>query len=183
MNKWPAWIPNPNAWMSAILLILLARGLAVVIRIIFQMGGSLMEVSPKLKILLYFAALLSPILVVTLTHHWLHVFLDRFYPNTVSPEIGRTQGLLPSLMSWWEGLYGWMALSLAFLVSNFILAMLFSPSFKSLYGMLEWWDELRDLFTVYTLVRVITAAYIYQFEHLVRHHLMSVGSATSSSQQ
>lgn len=183
MNNWPKWIPNPNAWMSAILLILLLRGLAVVIRIIFQMGGSLMEVSPRLQILLYFAALLSPILVVTVTHHVLHIFLDRFYPNTVSPEMGRNQGILPNLMSWWEGFYAWMSFYLAFLVSSFIEFIFFYPGFKSAYGMLEWWDELRDLFTVYTLIRVIITAYLYQFDYLVRRHLMSVGSATSSSRQ
>jgi hypothetical protein len=49
--------------------------------------------------------------------------------------------------------------------------------------MLTWWDELRDLFTFPTLYRVITAAYLYQFEYLVRHHLMAVGAGTESNQE
>jgi hypothetical protein len=49
-----------------------------------------------------------------------------------------------------------------------------------LYDMLAWWDELRDLFTLPTLYRVVTAAYLYQFEYLVRHHLMAVGSENQS---
>jgi hypothetical protein len=181
MRNWPAWIPNPTAWMSAILLILLFRGISVVIRIIFQMGEPLMAISPKLRVLLYLAALLSPIVAIAVAHHWLHMFLDRYAPHTRSPGMSATEGLLPSLMSWWEGFYGWMAIALAVLVSSMI-QVISSPSFNSLYDTLAWWDELRDLFTLPTLYRVIIAAYLYQFEHLVRHHLMAVGSTTESNQ-
>jgi hypothetical protein len=182
MRNWPTWIPNPNAWMSAIVLILLWRGIAVVIRIIFQLGDPLIATSPKLRILLYFAAVLSPILTIAVAHHFLHLFLDRYAPSSRSPEMSTTEGLLPSLMSWWEGFYGWMVIALAIAVSSMI-QIISSPSFNSLYDMLAWWDELRDLFTLPTLYWVITAAYLYQFEYLVRHHLMAVGSATQSEQR
>jgi hypothetical protein len=181
MRNWPNWIPSATAWMSAILLILLVRGLSVVLRIIFQQGESLMAISPKLRIILYFAALLSPILVIAVAHHLLQIVLDRYFPNTRSPEISSDLGQLPTLMSWWEGFYGWMAITLAMVVSGMI-QVISSPSFNSLYDMLGWWDELRDLFTLPTLYRVITAAYLYQFESLVRHHLMAVGSASHSNQ-
>jgi hypothetical protein len=181
MRNWPNWIPSATAWMSAILLILLVRGLFVVLRIIFQQGESLMAISPKLRIILYFAALLSPILVIAVAHHLLQIVLDRYFPNTRSPEISSDLGQLPTLMSWWEGFYGWMAITLAMVVSGMI-QVISSPSFNSLYDMLGWWDELRDLFTLPTLYRVITAAYLYQFESLVRHHLMAVGSASHSNQ-
>jgi hypothetical protein len=181
MRNWPNWIPSATAWMSAILLILLVRGLSVVLRIIFQQGESLMAISPKLRIVLYFAALLSPILVIAVAHHLLQIVLDRYFPNTRSPEISSNLGQLPTLMSWWEGFYGWMAIALAMVVSGMI-QVISSPSFNSLYDMLGWWDELRDLFTLPTLYRVITAAYLYQFESIVRHHLMAVGSASHSNQ-
>jgi hypothetical protein len=181
MRNWPAWIPNPNAWMSAILLILLVRGLEVVIRIIFQLGAPLMEMSPKLKILLYFAALLSPILLIAVAHHFLHVFLDNYSTTTRTQGTSRTEGIIPTLMSWWEGFYGWMAITLAFVVSN-LIQVIFWPSINSVYDMLGWWNELRDLFTLPTLYRFITVAFLYQFEHLVRNHLMSVGSANNSNQ-
>ena len=179
MRNWPAWIPNPNSWMSAILLILLVRGIAVAIRIIFQYGYSLIELSPKLRIVLYFSALLSPILVIAVAHHLLHMFLDRYAPTSRSPGMNTTEGLLPSLMSWWEGFYGWMAIALAFLVSSMI-SIIFWPSPNLLYGTLAWWDELKDLFTLDTLYRLITTAYLYQFEHIVRQHLMSVGASNRS---
>jgi hypothetical protein len=181
MRNWPNWIPSATAWMSAILLILLVRGLSVVLRIIFQQGESLMAISPKLRIVLYFAALLSPILVIAVAHHLLQIVLDRYFPNTRSPEISSALGQLPTLMSWWEGFYGWMAIALAMVVSGMI-QVISSPSFNSLYDMLGWWDELKDLFTLPTLYRVITAAYLYQFESIVRHHLMAVGSASHSNQ-
>lgn len=182
MRNWPAWIPNPNSWMSAILLILLVRGIAVAIRIIFQYSYSLMELSPKLRILLYFLALLSPILVIAVAHHLLHIFLDRYAPTSRSPGMNTAEGILPTLMSWWEGFYGWMALALALAISSMI-EIIFSSSFNSLYHLLGWWDELRDLFTLPTLYRVITAAYLYQFEYLVRNHLMAVGSGTQSHRE
>lgn len=182
MRNLPNWIPNPNSWMSAILLILLVRGIAVVIRIIFQYGYSLMEISPKLRILLYFSALLSPILVIAVAHHVLHMFLDRYAPTSRSPGMNTAEGLLPTLMSWWEGFYGWMAIALALAVSTMI-EIIFSSSFNSLYGLLRWWDELRDLLTLPTLYRVITAAYLYQFEYLVRNHLMAVGSGSQSHRE
>jgi hypothetical protein len=148
---------------------------------IFQMGELLMETSPKLRFLLYFAALLSPILVIAVTHHLLHIILDRYAPSSRSPGMSQTEGLVPSLMSWWEGFYGWMAIALAVVVSSMIQVISLA-SFNSLYDLLAWWDELRDLFTLPTLYRVITAAYLYQFEYLVRHHLMAVGSGTQSNQ-
>lgn len=174
----PNWIPSLTAWMNSILLILLMRGLAVLIRIIAQMGQDLSSISPKLHIVLYFAAILSPILVVALAHHLLQMILDRYSPDTRSPESRSQLGPLPSLMSWWEGFYGWMAIALAFVVSN-LIEVIFSRSLDS-YELLGWWNELKDLFTLPTLYRVIIVAYLYQFEHLVRTHLMSVGSNSQS---
>jgi hypothetical protein len=168
--------------MSAILLILLIRGIAVAIRIIWQYGYSLMEISPKLRIVSYFLALLSPILVIAVAHHLLHMFLDRYAPTSRSPGMSTAEGLLPSLMSWWEGFYGWMAIALAMLVS-LMIEILSSRSYSSLYDLLGWWDELRDLFTLPTLYRVVTAAYLYQFEYLVRNHLMAIGSTRQSNQE
>lgn len=182
MRNWPTWIPNPTAWMNAILLILLVRGIGVVIRIIFQHAEFLMALSPKLRFLLYFAALMSPILVIAVAHHFLHRVLDRYAPNTRSLGMGNVEGFLPTLMSWWEGFYGWMVIALALAVSSMIEVIL-SPLPHSFYHLLAWWDELRDLFTLPTLYRVVTAAYLYQFEYLVRHHLMAVGSTTESNRE
>ncbi|MGL5059331.1 MAG: hypothetical protein ACRC62_05050 [Microcoleus sp.] len=179
MNNWPTWFPKPNAWMSAILLILLVRGLGVILRIILEFGHSIASLSPKLQFLLYYGALLSPILAIAVVHHWLQIFLDRSFPNTRSPEITISNSIFPGLMSWWEGFYGWMAIALAFIVSSTI-SVIFLPSPNIVYGMLAWWNELHDLFTLDTLYRLITTAYLYQLENIVRQHLMSVGATTRS---
>lgn len=179
MRNLPNWIPSLTAWMSSLLLILLMRGLAVLIRVIFQMGEPIIAVSPKLRFVLYCAALLSPILIITIAHHLLQIILERFYPDTRSPEISADAGQFPGLMSWWEGFYGWMAISLAMVVSSMI-QVIFLPLPDS-YDLLGWWNELKDLFTLPTLYQVITAAYLYQFEHLVRNHLLSVGANSESN--
>jgi hypothetical protein len=180
MNNWPTWLPKPNAWMSAILLILLVRGLAVILRIVLQLGQVLAAISPKLQLVLYYAALLSPILLIAVAHHWLHVFLDRVSSGTRSPEITSTNSIFPGVMSWWEGFYGWMAIAIAFVVSGMI-QIIFWPTISFPFGTLAWWNELKDLFTLETLYRLITAAYLYQFEHIVRQHLIAVGASTRSN--
>jgi hypothetical protein len=175
MRNLPAWIPALNAWMSAVLLVLLVRGLAVIIDRILGLGFSVMDISMKWKVILYFLALLSPILVIAIAHHFLQIFLDRFFPETRSAEVDRPQGVIPGLMSWWEGFYGWMAISLALIVS-YMFEFLLLFVWDSPYSLLAWWDEIEDLFTWPTLVRIITAAYLYHLEYIVRHHLMSVGA-------
>ncbi|MFP4098970.1 hypothetical protein [Coleofasciculus sp.] len=174
----PPFIPYPTAWLSAVLLILLFRGISVIIRIILsilQLGDSLMVIAPKWRFLLYFVTLLSPIVIIAVTHHWLHIVLDRFFPNTRSQQMAEVTGIVPTLMSWWEGFYGWMAITLAFVVSQMI-QIIFLPQMGSLYDTLAWWEELRDLFTLPTLYRLVTVAYLYQLEYLVRQHLMAVGA-------
>ncbi|NET61011.1 MAG: hypothetical protein F6K47_34240 [Symploca sp. SIO2E6] len=176
MKNLPNWIPNPNAWMNAILLLLLIRGISALINIILQMSESLMAISPKIRIVFYFLVLLSPILVIAVVHHWLYIFLDRFFPNSRSPEMSSPQGFFPGLMSWWEGFYGWQAIALATLVSTAV-TIIFLPSFNSLSQLLDGWDGVKSFLTVPMLIRLVTIAYLYQLEHLVREHLMSIGSA------
>lgn len=175
MRNLPTWIPNVNAWINGVLLLLLARGIDAVIDIILQSSGFSIALPVKFKLILYFLALLSPIFIVALTHHWLHLWLDRFVPNTRSPEMDKTEGFFPGLMSWWEGLYSWCAIALALLVSNAVRLVLL-PSFDSL----DWWHEFRGIFTLANLVRLVTIACMYQFEQIVRNHLMSIGTGNSS---
>lgn len=175
MRNWPSFLPYPNAWLSAVLLILLFRGISVIIRIILSilhLGDSLMVIAPKWRFLLYFVTLLSPILIIAVAHHWLHIFLDRFFPDTRSHGMGEVTGILPTLMSWWEGCYGWMVITLAFVISQMI-QIIFLPQMSSFYDTLAWWDELKDLLTLPTLYRLVAAAYLYHLEYLVRQHWLT----------
>ncbi|MBE9039673.1 hypothetical protein IQ235_02540 [Oscillatoriales cyanobacterium LEGE 11467] len=184
MKTWSKWFPSANSWMSAVLLVLLMRGISEVVKIIMSLGDSIAHISPKLTLVFYCAALLSPILVIAVTHHLLHGVFDRWFPETRIPEVNPVQGFFPSLMSWWEGLFGWQTIALITLVGS-LFQFLFVPSFNSLsyslfHNVFGAWDELKEFFKVANLVRLLTAAYLYQFEHLVRQHLIAIGAQASS---
>jgi hypothetical protein len=142
----------------------------------------LISFAPKLGVWVFIFASLSPILLIAFVHHWLHQFMDTYYPNTQSPEMSGTQGFFPGLMSWWEGLYGWLVISLAGLLSSIIL-VIFLPPPNVLSDLRYFWTQTVNLFSVSTLLRLVISAYLYQFEYLVRQHLMTVGSAPQSNQQ
>jgi hypothetical protein len=176
MNNLPAWIPNINAWMSSVLVILLARGLGYVFQIVYMLLNYFLPFSFREKLIVYSLFLLSPIVLIAVVHHWLHFVLDRFFPNTRSPEIGKVEGFLPGLISWWEGFFGWQALAIAMLISGSLLAFFLPPEFKSFNNLWDWWYVIKPFLTIMTLIQLIVIAYLYQFEHILRNYLMSIGS-------
>ena len=81
----------------------------------------------------------------------------------------------PGLMSWWEGLYGWLAISLTMIISTVIGVIIFSPNYY-LSEMSGWWLGMKNFFNPLMFIRLTCVAYLYQFEQLVRQHLISVGA-------
>lgn len=187
MKNWPTWIPSPGAWMNAILLTLLMGAVAYGVNLTGQLGQFLeRNLSSRLGLTFGVLAILSPILVIAVAHHLLHLFLDRFFPDTQFPEMGRTEGIFPGLISWWEGLYGWLVIVLSIMLSIAIIGAFF-PSDSSGYAILGYiqmlfsWNRPEHLLSAPTIGRTIIAAYFYQFEYLVRCRLSSRGSNTHSS--
>lgn len=181
MKKLPLWIPNFNAWMSAILLLLLVRGMKFVLRgalnnLSYEMLNLL---SSKSHVVLYFLVLLSPIVVIAIAHNLLHLFLDQYVPDVQTPEVPERQSLFPGLMSWWEGLYGWLAIAMTMILSTMITVILFSPNYY-LSSINSWWLGTSNFFNPTMLIRLICVAYLYQFEQLVRDHLIAVGAGSRS---
>jgi hypothetical protein len=179
--KLPAWIPNINAWMSAILLLLLVRGMKFAIREIWEATGEriLNLLSSTSHLVLYLLLLLSPIVVIAIAHNLLHIFLDLFFPDIQTPEMSTPKSIwFPSLMSWWEGFYGWLTIALVMIISTIIGIIIFSPSYY-LSEMTDWWYGMKNFFNPLMLIRLISAAYLYQFEYLVRTHLMTIGAEKS----
>jgi hypothetical protein len=173
----PYWFPSPTAWLSALILLLLIGGLGVCMRAVLSFGTSLSTVSPRLTILFGMLSLLCPIALIALAHHLLQVFLDRFFPDTRSIEIEGAIGAFPSLMSWWEGLYGWLVIILSTIISIGILGTIYY-SYNFLYELnnfLNSWDKLKHLLTLPSIAWIIVAASLYQFESLVRGHLITAG--------
>ncbi|MGF1600937.1 MAG: hypothetical protein GFH24_608378n19 [Chloroflexi bacterium AL-N5] len=171
-----AWIPYPGAWLSAVLLLLLTGIITYSARVMQTIGHFLARTSPNLLFLFGLAAVLLPIVFVAIAHHILHLFLDRFFPDSQLSEKEKVNGFFPSLMSWWEGLYGWLVIVLstlitAALIGGFADASLF---YGRLHNLLLAWDKTRHFFSIPAFIWVIVSAYLYQFEHLVHRHLMSL---------
>jgi hypothetical protein len=177
MNNLPAWIPNINAWMSSLLIVILARGLGYVFQLVYLLLDYFLPFSLREKLIVYSFFILSPIVLIAVVHHWLHFILDRFFPNTRSPEIGKVEGFFPGLISWWEGFFGWQALAIATLISGSLFAFFLPPEFKSLDNLWDWWYVIKPFLTVMTLIQLIVIAYLYQFESIVRNYLISVGKS------
>lgn len=181
-QNWPVWIPNPNALMSAVLLVLLIEGIKFFLEYIFPFEGLLIILPPNLKLILYAATLLSPIIVVAIAHHWLNLVLDRFFPNITTSEMGKAEGILPGLISWWEGLYGCMAIYFSNIVIVLVEIILnpdaINSEFYLMHDLLAWWDIIIGWFTIPNLVRLVTIAYLYQFDNVYRNHLMSLGAVS-----
>ena len=177
MKNLPPWVPSFNAWMSAILLLLLVRGMKYMLRVILKHTDYhfLKMLSLNSHALLYLLAVLSPIAIIAIAHHILHVGLDLFFPDTQTPEMSGRKYWFPGLMSWWEGLYGWMAIALTMIISTIIGVIIFSPNYY-LSEMTDWWLGMKNFFNPLMLIRLVCVAYLYQFEQLVRQHLIAVGA-------
>ncbi|MDZ8183480.1 MAG: hypothetical protein RMX96_01275 [Nostoc sp. ChiSLP02] len=177
MQNWPSWIPTPRFWVNAIALILLINGLQHAFAYLGIIIILLINFLPKfifVKLIYLFSlvAQLSPIPAVAFVHHWLHRFLDRFFPESRIPETESAPGVFPGLISWWEGLYGWLVNILSTVIVFGILG-LFLPS-PDLFHFLNFFKaEGPPVLTISTLFEVIIAAYLYQFEYLVHQHLIA----------
>lgn len=172
-DRWPGWVPHPDAWLSAICLTLLTGGLAAGAAFAWQIALFLARISPRLGLVFGVAAVLSPVIFVAIGHHLLHLILERFFPETKIPGLVRHAGILPGLISWWKGLYSWLVIILSTLIATAILgAIPLSLSFMD--DILHWWDRARPLFRVSTLVWVLIAAYLYHFEGIVQRRWISM---------
>ncbi|MFB2921102.1 hypothetical protein [Aerosakkonema funiforme] len=182
--KWPAWIPYPGAWMNAFVLYVLLRFISSGSKLFGDLGSFLGRFlqRPEHWVLSAVLAALAPILIIAFVHHWLYLFLDRFFPSIRSPEIGATRGFFPGLLSFWEGLYGWLVIAISTLISIGILA-LFYPFFNPKYYdyLLYHWNGF--VYGPAMVVWTIIAAYLYQFEHLVQRRMMAVEFAENSDKR
>lgn len=171
--------------MSAILLTLLMGAIAITVNPISQpLSQFLLRHFPQLWLSLALLCTLLPILGIAFAHHWLNLFLDRFFPDPQASAMNTTEGFFPGLMSWWEGLYGWLVI---FVSTILTLAIIFafhtnSSQYTLLYRIqaLAVWDDPKHLFSGPVIVRTIIAAMLYQVEHLFRYHLKSEGTRSYS---
>ncbi|MDZ8259227.1 hypothetical protein [Nostoc sp. ChiQUE01b] len=178
---WPLWFPYPSSWLKALILTLFLRLIIFVVKNTGKVGYNIVYFvhSPQLFIIFTILLILSPIPIISLTHHCLHLLISRFGSEIQAPEIGRTQGLLPGIMSWWEGLYAWLVIAISTLIAAFfstILLPLFYPSYDRQIEYYTQIENINNIILIFGLLYISTGAFIYQIEYLVRHRIISAYS-------
>jgi hypothetical protein len=181
MQNLPAWIPIPRSWFNALGLILLMAGIQwatsylwVIIRPIIGL--------PRIGLLVYFLLFIAgPIVLIAFIHHWLHRILDEFFPDSRIPDTEALQGTFPTLLSWWQGLYGWVVNYLSVIVWTLLLVIVFPIpfGFSSVSSMLLLAAPVNPINPWYIaefVVKVIAAAFFYQFEYSVQRHILAAAS-------
>jgi hypothetical protein len=131
--------------------------------------------SPRLGLAIALLTLLSPVVLIAIVHHWLFRALEYVAPSHRLLLLDVGHGFLPSLMSWWEGLYGWFVGFLAVVIA-FALLRMWMPEFDVLAYWLESFAGNQQLTGLVTAIRIVIAAYLYHFEFRVQQHLITVGT-------
>jgi hypothetical protein len=174
--SWPVWFPYPSSWLKALIILLLLGVIIFAIEIIGKVEYRIVYFvrSPEIFAIITILIVLSPILIIAFTHHFLHIFISRFFPEIQSKEIGRTQGLLPGIISWWEGLYGWLVIVMSTLLS-FLACTFFLPFFRLSYrvSVINYTDFQQKIILLFGFFWLFAGSLIYQIEFLFKRRLIA----------
>ncbi|MEH2461944.1 hypothetical protein [Nostoc sp.] len=181
---WPLWFPFPSSWLKALILTLF---LSVIIFIVNNAGKVGYRItyfvqSPELFAIFTILLLLSPIPIISFTHHCLHLLISRFISEIQAPEIGRTKGLFPGIMSWWEGLYAWLVIAISTLIAAFFSTILL-PFFNLSYAKsIEDYTQMQNnIIVIFGLFHISGMALTYQIEYLVKRRIISAYSGNKET--
>ncbi|MCC5637377.1 hypothetical protein LC593_16210 [Nostoc sp. CHAB 5844] len=176
---WPAWFPYPTSWLKALILAMFLRVIIFVVEKAGNVSYPIINFTKSIEVFVIFSILiiLSPIPVIAFTHHFLHLFISHFISQIQAPEIGKTQRILPGLMSWWEGLYGWLVIIISLLIA-FLLYTLFLPTFNLSYNVpiIYYTKYQRNIMGLFGLFYISLGSVIYQIEYLVKRRYISAYS-------
>ncbi|MEH2410634.1 hypothetical protein [Nostoc sp.] len=181
---WPLWFPFPSSWLKSLILTLF---LSVIIFIVNNAGKVGYRIayfvqSPELFAIFTILLLLSPIPIISFTHHCLHLLISRFISEIQAPEIGRTKGLFPGIMSWWEGLYAWLVIAISTLIAAFFSTILL-PFFNLSYAKsIEDYTQMQNnIIVIFGLFHISGMALTYQIEYLVKRRIISAYSGNKET--
>lgn len=183
--RWPAWFPYPSSWLNSFFLGLLLVIISFFVRITVDLGDVVTTATdrPETWILsaIFFTivTLLVPIPVITLIHHLVHIGLKQFFPSMQSQLIEEV-GLFPGLMSWWEGLHGWMVLILSSLLTALVIIValyILDPTYEQISSSES---ELENLQAILGLLWLTISAYFYQIEHIFQQRLVAEAIAVTN---
>lgn len=182
MNNWPSWIPLPRSWFNALALLLLLFGIQQLSVAIWPILLPIINL-PKIGILIYVALfILAPIALVAAVHHWSHQVLDQFFPDSRLPQPLPATGAMPGLLSWWEGLYGWVVSYFVGIIWAVCVAIALPlPATGQLSPTLLVFANpaISTWYLIEFGVKAIAAAYLYQFEFAVKRSLLTAHSTHS----
>jgi hypothetical protein len=184
-NSTGLWFPNVQSWISAMILALISGLLITGMYNIVQMTRLFDVVPPRLELFVWMLALLSPITIVAFGHHLLYLLIDRFSPGTRPQGTEAVTGFWPSLSSWWEGLYSWAVMILATILCIGIGGLLLpdkivNQGFYGVFQMLADLNKLKYLFSPSFIIWVLSSAYLYQFEFVMRRHFAFITKVEQS---
>lgn len=184
---WPLWFPYPSSWLKALILTLFLSVIIFVLNNPGKVGYRIVYLvqSPELFAIFTILLLLCPIPIISFTHHFIHLLIIQFTSEIQAPEIGRTQGLLPGMMSWWEGLYAWLVIAISTLIAALFSTILL-PLFNLSYARsVEYYTQIQNnIIIIFGLFQISGMALIYQIEYLVRQRIIfaySVPKETDAS--
>jgi hypothetical protein len=159
--------------MSAFALAVFAGLLTTVVRFFWTTGFSLMGETPRFGALFFTLGLVAPIFVIAFGNHLMHRILDRIAKRTTP------RGFWPGLMSWWSGLYSWGVLMLSAWLSIGIVAFVYPrASFAGYMNLFGLDSGLASVLSIPTIVFVVTAAFLFQFERRVRDRIAAGPDST-----
>lgn len=171
----PTLIPGARAWVNAVGLVLLLLAWQYILASVYQHILSIIDwhrVHPKIWYVLLLFAFLSPIAVVAFAHHWMHKLLDSVFPESKLPDTETMPGSFPGIMSWWQGLFGWVIELISSAIAYICLALFLSEE-ALVYYFLNFfrhgWDVQRVIILIF---EIIIAAFLYQFEYAVDQRLI-----------
>lgn len=170
MKNWSPWIPYPRSWVNAVFLVLISGLLLNGAERISRIGYYLTSHLPRLDALFCIFTALSPILFIAVIHHFLNLVLDTLLPNNELLELDKVQGLNPGLISWWKGLYSWLVIVLATMLSIGVLDVFLVPLGSTRYF---YSDDHTFIISAIAITWIVFAAYFYHFEHLVKQSIVA----------
>ncbi len=184
---WPLWFPYPSSWLKALILTLFLRVIIFLVTNTGKLGYRIAYFvnSPELFAIFIILLLLSPIPIISLTHHCLHLLISRFISEIQAPEIGKTQGLLPGIMSWWEGLYAWLVIAISTLIAV-CFSIILLPFFNLSYARpIEYYTQMQNInnnvIGIIGLFYISAGALTYQIEYLVRCRIIYAYSSNKET--
>ena len=175
MRTWPNWFPHPAAWLSALLLVLLAGVLGFGASILFTTALFAGRFSPRLAGVLVMAAILSPIFFTAVVHHLVHRVMDGVSQSTRRPDL-IASGLAPGLMSYWAGLYAWLVIVLASILTAGVMFVIRGlpdmPDPQLAMQAFSGVETARRTLTLPSVVWFVSAAYLFHVWRQVERRLV-----------